>query len=307
MQSILKPGVAAAAALLTFAGCQTAPPASTELSAARSAVERARIDPYATRSGALELDRAQQALRSADQAAMRERDAAQARHFAYLAMRRSEIALALGAQAQTDERVQKASVDRERLQVEARTREAERAARTARSAQSDAESMREQAERARRLAASQAERATALERDLQELQAHNTQRGLVVTLGDVLFDTGKAELQPGAQRRVEQLAAVLKQYPERRVLIEGFTDSMGSQTQNLALSQRRAESLQQALQETGVEPGRIQIRAWGEAHPVATNRTPSGRQQNRRVEVLFSDENGQFAAQEANRSSSRVR
>lgn len=307
MQSILKPGVAAAAALLTFAGCQTAPPASTELSAARSAIERARSDPYAARSGALELDRAQQALRSAEQAAMRERDAAQARHFAYLAMRRSEIALAQGAQAQTDERMQKASVDRERLQLEARTREAERATRTARSAQSDAESMREQAERARRLAASQAERASALERDLQELQAHSTQRGLVVTLGDVLFDTGKAELQSGAQRRVEQLAAVLKEYPERRVLIEGFTDSVGSETQNLALSQRRAESLQRALQEAGVEPGRIQIRAWGEAHPVATNRTPSGRQQNRRVEVLFSDENGQFAAQEANRSSSRVR
>lgn len=307
MQSILKPGVAAAAALFTLAGCQTTPPASTELSAARSAVERARSDPYATRSGALEIDRAQQALRAAEQAAVRERDAAQARHFAYLATRRSEIALALGAQAQTDERVQKASVDREHLQLEARTREAELATRSARSAQSDAASLRDQTEMARRQAASQAERASALERDLQALQAQSTQRGLVVTLGDVLFDTGKADLQPGAQRRVEQLAAVLKQYPERRVLIEGFTDSVGSEKQNLALSQRRAEALQQALQQAGVELDRIQTRAWGEANPVATNNTASGRQQNRRVEVLFSDENGQFAAQRAAQSSSRVR
>lgn len=307
MQSIFKPGVAAAAALLTLAGCQTTPPASTELSAARAAFERARTDPYATRSGALEIERAQQALRSAEQAALRERDAAQARHFAYLAVQRSEIAMALGAQAQSDERVQKASQDRERLLLEARTREAEMAARTARSAQGDAQAMRDQAEMARRQAATQAERAKALERDLQALQAHSTQRGMVVTLGDVLFDTGKAELQPGAQRRVEQLAAVLKQYPERRVLIEGFTDSVGPENLNLELSRRRAEAFQRALEQAGVEPARMEVRAWGEANPVASNRTPAGRQQNRRVEVLFSDENGRFAAQGGRPSSARVR
>jgi len=304
MQSILKPGVAAAAALLTLAGCQTTPPASTELAAARAAFERARSDPYAARTGALEIERAQQALRSAEQAALRERDAVHARHFAYLATQRSEIALALGAQAQSDERVQKASADRERLQLEARTREAELAARTARSAQGDAQAMRDQAEMARRQAAMQAERASALERDLQALQAHSTQRGMVVTLGDVLFDTGKADLHPGAQRRVEQLAAVLKQHPERRVLIEGFTDSVGPESLNLALSRRRAEALQHALEQAGVEPSRIETRAWGEANPVASNGTPAGRQQNRRVEVLFSDENGQFAARGGRQSSS---
>lgn len=306
MQSIFKPGVAAAAALLALAGCQTTPPAAPELSAARAAFERARSDPYAARSGALEIERAQQALRSAEQAALRERDAAQARHFAYLSVQRSEIAMALGAQAQSEERVQKASADRDRLLLEARTREAELAARTARSAQGDAQALRDQAEMARRQAATQAERASALERDLQSLQARSTQRGMVVTMGDVLFDTGKAELHPGAQRRVEQLAAVLKQHPERRVLIEGFTDSVGSEKLNLALSQRRAEALQNALEQAGVERARIEIRAWGEANPVASNGTPTGRQQNRRVEVLFSDESGRFAGQ-GQSSSSRER
>jgi outer membrane protein OmpA-like peptidoglycan-associated protein len=303
MQSILKPGVAVAAALFALAGCQTAPPANTELSAARAAVERARSDPYATRSGALEIERAQQALRSAEQAAGGQRDAALARHYAYLAMQRSEIALALGAQAQSEERVQKASLDRERVQLEARTREAELATRSARSAQGDAQAMRDEAERARRQAAVQGERSTALERDLQALQARNTQRGMVVTVGgDVLFDTGKANLHPGAQRHVEQLATVLKQYPERRILIEGFTDSVGPEETNLELSRRRAEAFRQALESAGVPRVRTETRAWGEANPIASNATPVGRQQNRRVEVVLSDEQGNFAEQSSQQS-----
>ncbi len=214
-------------------------------------------------------------------------------------MQRAEIALAVGEQAQGEERVQKASLDRERVQLEARTREAELAARSARSAQGDAQALRDEAEMARRQAASQEERSSMLERDLQALQARNTQRGLVVTLGDVLFDTGKASLHPGTQRRVEQLATVLKQHPERRVLIEGFTDNVGSEDTNLALSRRRAETLQRALESAGVPRVRTQTQAWGEANPVTSNATPAGRQQNRRVEVLLSDERGNFATQSA--------
>jgi outer membrane protein OmpA-like peptidoglycan-associated protein len=120
---------------------------------------------------------------------------------------------------------------------------------------------------------------------------------MVVTLGDVLFDTGKATLQPGAQRNVEQLATVLTRYPERRVLIEGFTDSVGPEEANLELARRRAEAFRQALEKAGVPRVRTQTQALGEADPVATNATPEGRQQNRRVEVLFSDERGNFTAE----------
>lgn len=296
MPSIFKPSVAATAVLFALAGCQTAPPASPELSAARAAYERARSDPYASRTGGPEIGRAQQALHAAEQAATRQRDAALARHYAYLATQRAEIALAMGRQAQSEEQVQQASLDRERVQLEARTREAELATRNARSAQGDAQAYRNDAEMARRQAALQGERASALERDLQALQAQNTQRGMVVTLSGVLFDTGKASLQPGAQRSVAQLATVLKQYPERRVLIEGFTDNVGPESVNLELSRRRAEAFQRALQDAGVPQVRMETQARGEADPVANNATPAGRQQNRRVEVVFSDEQGQFAA-----------
>jgi outer membrane protein OmpA-like peptidoglycan-associated protein len=119
---------------------------------------------------------------------------------------------------------------------------------------------------------------------------------MVVTLGDVLFDTGRATLQPGAQRSVEQLVQVLTRHAERRVLIEGFTDSVGGEEMNLQLSRRRAETFQQQLLNGGIAADRIELRAWGEANPVADNGSAAGRQQNRRVEVLFSDASGRFAA-----------
>lgn len=293
--------LAAAAGAIALAGCQTVPPVNPDLEAARSAVAQARSDPAAARSASVELDNAQQALRRAETAWADRRDNAETQHLAYLARRRAETAMAVGAQAQADERVRGAGGERERLRLEARTREAENATQAARTAQAtaivaqgQAEVSRQQADAARLQAQQQAERAGALERDLQSLQARSTQRGLVVTIGDVLFATGQAMLQPGAQRSAQQIGAVLQQYPERRVLIEGFTDSQGSDAMNLDLSQRRAEALRQALVDAGVAPSRIEVRGHGKAFPVADNGTAAGRQANRRVEVLFSNADGRF-------------
>lgn len=293
--------VTAAAAVLTLAACQTTDRVHADLAAASQAVGRAASDPYVARNGALELQRAQQTLRQAEATWVQDRDDDQARHLAYLAQQRARTALALGQQARAEEALQQAGSERERIRLEARTREAERATRqaqvaqsTAQSAQASAQSAQQQAEQSRQQAEQEAQRAAALERDLRELQSRNTQRGMVVTLGDVLFATGRAELFPGAQRSVDQLASVLQRYPERRVLIEGFTDNVGSEATNLALSQRRADAFRQALQARGVAADRMEVRAHGEALPVADNSTPAGRQRNRRVEVLFSDAQGRF-------------
>ena len=210
--------------------------------------------------------------------------------------------MAIGLQAQSDERVQQFTAEREKVRLQARTREADmatadaRAAQTdARNAQTDAQISKDQADAARLLALQQAGRAETLERELSDLQARKTDRGMVVTLGDVLFDTGKATLQPGAQRSVSQLVQVLTRHPERRVLIEGFTDSVGSDEMNLQLSQRRAEAFQRELMNGSIASDRIEVRAWGEANPVADNSSAAGRQRNRRVEVLFSDADGRLA------------
>ena len=290
------------AAAVALGACSTTPPRNLELEEARVAYDQARGHPFSERAATVELARARQALARAESGWADDRDQERTRHDAYVARRQAEIALAVATQAASDARIREASAERDRLQIDARTLEAGRATQQAQSAQSAARSAQgqadaalAQAEEARRQALMEAERAAALERDLQSMQARSTQRGLVVTLGDVLFATGRAELQPGALRGVERMAQVLRQYPERRVLVEGFTDAVGSDASNLELSQRRAEAFAAALAAQGVDRQRIEVRAHGEAFPVADNTTAAGRQQNRRVEVLFSDAQGRLA------------
>jgi OOP family OmpA-OmpF porin len=124
-------------------------------------------------------------------------------------------------------------------------------------------------------------------REVQELQAQNTARGMMVTLGDVLFETAKAGLKPGAQQKLYQLVSFLEAHPDRKVVIEGHTDSRGSESYNEDLSQRRAEAVQDFLIRNGIDPARITAQGYGEAYPVASNGTPAGRLQNRRVEIYL--------------------
>ncbi len=314
-------GVAALA--LTLGACQTLPETDPALEAAQSAVERAAANPEAARSAELELQRAQQALARA-QALWRQRDPEAARHWAYLAQQRAAIVVATAQQASDEQRLRNASTERERVRLEARTRDAELARLQAQAAQQRASAAqqqataaqmqassaqqqasaaqrsavdaREQAQKMRDEAAEAAARNAQLERDLQALKGRKTERGMVVTLGDIFFATGSSTLMPGALREVERLAAVMQQHSERRVLIEGFTDNVGSEESNLRLSQRRAEAFAQALRGYGVAPNRIDVQAYGEAYPVSDNSTAAGRQLNRRVNVVFSDAQGVFAA-----------
>jgi outer membrane protein OmpA-like peptidoglycan-associated protein len=128
-----------------------------------------------------------------------------------------------------------------------------------------------------------------LGKESAELQVRKTERGLVVTLGDILFDVDQATLNPGGELQVARLADALRQMPERNVLIEGHTDSTGSDAYNDDLSQRRADAVEDLLIMQGIEPTRVVTRGYGERLPVATNDTAAGRQQNRRVEVVILD------------------
>lgn len=128
---------------------------------------------------------------------------------------------------------------------------------------------------------------------LKELNAKKTERGLVITLsGDVLFRTNKAQLQAGGLRNVQKLADFLNQYPQYKVLVEGHTDSIGSNSANQALSDRRAYTVRTALNDMGISGDRIRTRGYADAYPVAGNNTAAGRQLNRRVEIILSDANG---------------
>ena len=165
---------------------------------------------------------------------------------------------------------------RAKAEAEARTREAEQARMAARA----------EAERAARAKAA----ADQLMRELSDLKAKQTERGIVLTIGDVLFATGKADLSSDALRSVGKLADFLQKYPNRNVLIEGHTDSVGSDEFNLTLSQKRADSVKETLTSRGIGEGRIATKGYGKKYPVASNDTVAGKQQNRRVEVIVLNE-----------------
>ncbi len=201
----------------------------------------------------------------------------------------------------------RADADRARAESERLRAESERAmAEAAREAEAAERRRAEQAAREAELQREMAERraleleeqtrqmreeAERLQRQIAELEARPTDRGLVLTLGsDVLFDFDRYELRDGARRTVERIAEFLNEYEERQVLVEGFTDSTGSRDYNMGLSERRANSVRTALVERGVDPGRIRIRGFGPDYPVASNDNEAGRQLNRRVEVIISDD-----------------
>jgi outer membrane protein OmpA-like peptidoglycan-associated protein len=117
---------------------------------------------------------------------------------------------------------------------------------------------------------------------------------MVITLGDVLFGTDLSRLNAEGMRTAQKLAKVLQENPQRTVMVEGFTDSVGAASYNQALSERRAGAVQASLLELGVARERIAIRGYGESHPVAANDTAPNRQLNRRVEIVLSDDTGKI-------------
>jgi len=176
-----------------------------------------------------------------------------------------------------------AELDKARKEAEAKTAELDRA-------QKDAQSKKLEMEMARMKMDDAMAQRKQLENELKDLQAKQTDRGIVLTLGDILFETGKSTLMPGARRTMNTIAEFLKKHPKRNILIEGFTDTVGSDSFNMNLSRKRAQAVRAALTVRGVLSERIATRGYGERFPLASNKTEAGRQQNRRVEVTILDE-----------------
>jgi len=141
-----------------------------------------------------------------------------------------------------------------------------------------------------------AEQAAAIEQKLAELDAKETERGLVLTLGDVLFESDRVDLKPKAMENLYPMVTFFREDQNRHILIEGHTDSVGSESYNLDLSQQRATAVRNFLVRNGISPERITTRGYGKAYPVASNDAEAGRQQNRRVEVVVLRE-GELASQ----------
>ena len=292
-----------AAGLLAACASTTPSPALEE---ARTAVSTAAGDPAVNQYAQLELKQATDALAKADRVWADDRDTSETNHLAYLARQRAEIATNTARARQLDANIKQAGSEADRIRLQARTQEADAARMRADAQTRNAQLAQQQAMSAEQRAAQQQANATAamaqasaaqdrvraLEAQLRDMEAQQTERGLLVTLGDVLFAFNKAELSAQAGPRLDKLANFLKQFPDRKMLIEGYTDSVGSDGYNQELSDRRAQSVRDALVQRGVDTSRITARGYGKAHPVADNASPEGRAMNRRVEIVIADEKG---------------
>ena len=248
--------LALSAALL--AACAGTPEAPSGAADVRSNLNALQSDPNLAERARDAVREAEEAVRLAEEP-LPASEARLAEHRVYIAEQKVEIARAKATTRYAEDQRERLGQERDAARLAARTEEADRA----RSSSAD------------------------LQRQIDILQAEATERGIVLTLGDVLFTTGSAELQSGGDDNLNRLVDFLNQHPERRVLIEGHTDSVGNAQSNQRLSERRADSVRSYLTRQGISPDRLSTSGMGEARPIATNEDASGRQQNRRVEVII--------------------
>lgn len=258
--------------LTTVAACSSAPKMAegisdirTELNTLQAKNELAILAPAA-------ISQAEEAVRAAEQPVKNEQ---LSQHLVFVADQKVNIALAQAQSRFAEDQQKVLAKNRDDARLDARTTEANQAHQDARLARADAADARQESDDA--------------QAQLALLNARESERGWVVTLGDVLFDTGKANLKSSTSQHLTNLATFLGKYPQRGAIIEGYTDSVGTEEYNLGLSERRADSVSNFLQAQGVQSSRLSSQGKGESFPVANNESASGRQQNRRVEVIITN------------------
>lgn len=309
--SYLTPVLLAVAALI--AACGTTPTSTTMLDQTRSDYRAAQSNPAVASYAALEFKQAGEALAQADAAASHNESGEKVDKLAYLARQKIALTQEVAKQKSAEAEVANAGKLRDQMRLDQRTREADLATtraqqsrlaaqaakveavdaqRQAQLAQGQAQLAQGQAAEAQRKTQEAQARATQLEAQLADLAAKKTERGIVITLGDVLFGTDLARLNAQGMSTAQKLADVMQQNPRRTVLVEGFTDSTGTAAHNQDLSERRAGAVQSALLDLGIARERVIVRGYGQSYPVASNERAETRQLNRRVEIVLSDDSG---------------
>jgi outer membrane protein OmpA-like peptidoglycan-associated protein len=313
----------------SLAGCTTAPKQNLALQQVRSQLDDLKTNEDLAGYAPLAVAEAERALRQAETATgdetrrihmvyMADRRVQIARAVAQREQLKAELqqlndertAMLLKA-SQLEAEMARLEAERARVMSQAREEDARRAREEAHEAQQreaasvrDAEQALEEAQQARALAASSVteaqlarreadlamEQADTLRRQLENLQLRQTESGVVVTLGDVLFQSGETQLRDEAMASLVEVVDLLQSEPEKKIRIEGHTDSTGDSETNLEISAKRANAVLDALVSLGVDPARFTTAGMGEDFPIASNDTEEGRSQNRRVDVILLDE-----------------
>ena len=298
------------AAVVTLSACSSMPTTTPLLDQARGDFVQANNNPRISSYAPVEFKAASEALEAANAAAARKDSLEQIDKLAYLAKQKIATAQEVAKQKAAEAEIAGAGKERDQVRLEARTAEANRAKMDAAQAQAEAAAAQNQAAIAgsqvadaqRRAADAEAAtreaqaKAAQLESMMSDLQAKKTERGMIITIGDVLFATNQANLTPAGTATVRKLADVLAANPNRTVLVEGFTDSTGTAAHNQELSERRAASVRAALTQMGVSAERVAMKGYGQSFPVAANDNAGNRQLNRRVEIVLSNEGQPISA-----------
>jgi outer membrane protein OmpA-like peptidoglycan-associated protein len=210
-------------------------------------------------------------------------------HYQYIAQKKLDLAGELAKQKRAEAKIAGAELNRKDALLTSKTQKLEEA-----NAQVDVMSTRlsvaeQEAQKAIEHSREMEAKANAMAKKLKNISVSNTERGLVITMGSILFEVNEATLKPDAQNTVARIAELLKEYPDRNVMIEGFTDSSGTESYNLDLSEKRAQQVKLLLSNDGVASKRLDSVGYGESYPAASNDTNLGRQKNRRVELVIAN------------------
>lgn len=275
-------------AQIAFLGaCASTPEESSEIRSLKQEIESIdslEMSESEKQYAPIAVEEAREAVDKLNKMAKADADKAEYEHQLYLTKKKIEIAKEMVKMEKAEEIIANSELRRKDVLLSAGQQQLKAERQQLKEERQQVKTLKDQA-------AQMMDRAKELQQQVQNLKTEKTERGLVLTLESVLFETGSATVQSGSVRTLQQVAKFLNEYPDRDILIEGFTDDRGEEKYNQQLSQQRAQEVKRVLTRNDVKASRVQTEGYGESYPVANNSTPAGRQQNRRVEIVIATSN----------------
>jgi len=268
---------------IAIAGCATNHGPSDKLQELESQYDQLESQPTVTDYAPVALKEAEESIAKVKSLEKEGADKSTIDHYQYLAQIKLDTAREVAKYKRAEASIADAEVRRKDALLNAKEDEVN-------SLRNRAELAEYKATKSANAAREMAAKADALAKTLENFSATQSDRGLVLTMGNILFELDKSDLKPGAERTLEKVAIFLAEYSNRSVLVEGFTDSLGAADYNQKLSEKRAESVVAELEKLGISSSRLSAKGYGEDYPVASNSSNAGRQQNRRVELIIANE-----------------
>lgn len=269
-----------------ISGCATMQEPTNETIALQNQYMMAEQQSYVEKYAPLEFEDAKKMIEKTKKMEKSGKSEELIEHQRYLAQKKLDTAIELAKEKRAQERVDNAALNRKDVLLAAKSKELNEAQDEAQRMSKRAKLAEREAEEARERAKEMSAKAKKMAATLTDISATDTERGLVITMGSILFELNESELKSSSKTTVAKIADFLNQYPERDVLVEGFTDSTGSSDYNQTLSDKRAKAVTALLAGNGIDKNRLNAVGYGESYPAATNDTSLGRQKNRRVEIV---------------------